>query len=116
TDGFGSQPPRAGRVKTRLRTPARSERIAPAHVDTPFEFSFPEPQKLPRPLLSLENQAAGHEGRNVLSGVNLVLSPGDRAAVLGRNGAGKSTLMRLLAGQATGTVGRRVEAPGLRVE
>jgi len=112
---FRAKASKARQAQSRLKMLERLERIAPAHVDTPFEFSFPEPQKLPRLLLSLENQAAGYEGRNVLSGVSLVLSPGDRVAVLGRNGAGKSTLMRLLAGQATGTVGRRVEAADLRV-
>ena len=35
--------------------------------------------------------------------------------MLGRNGAGKSTLMRLLAGQALSSAGRRVEAADLHV-
>ena len=30
---------------------ARMQRIAPAHVDSPFEFSFAVPARLPRPLL-----------------------------------------------------------------
>src|SRR5262245_39492720 len=112
---FRAEASKARQAQSRLKMLERLERIAPAHVDTPFEFSFPEPQKLPRPLLSLEEQAVGYDGRTVLSGVNLVLSPGDRVAVLGRNGAGKSTLMRLLAGQAAGTAGRRVEAADLRI-
>jgi ATP-binding cassette, subfamily F, member 3 len=112
---FRAKASKARQAQSRLKMLERLERIAPAHVDAPFEFSFPPPEKLPRPLLSLEEQAAGYEGRQVLSAVNLVLSPGDRVALLGRNGAGKSTLMRLLAGQMLSSAGRRVEAADLRI-
>jgi ATP-binding cassette subfamily F protein 3 len=91
------------------------QRIAPAHVDSPFEFSFAQPLKLPRPLLALENQSAGYDGRAVLERVNLTLAPGARIAILGRNGAGKSTYMKLLAGQLTALAGTRTEARDLRI-
>ena len=52
---------------------------------------FRQPEKLPRPLLALENQAAGYGGRVLLERVTLTLAPGDRVALLGRNGAGKFT-------------------------
>ncbi|UYN83402.1 MAG: ABC-F family ATP-binding cassette domain-containing protein [Microcella sp.] len=38
------------------------------------------------------------DGREVLSGVDLVVPPGARLGLIGENGAGKSTLLRLLAG------------------
>jgi len=112
---FRAKASKASQAQSRLKVLERMQRIAPAHVDTPFEFAFLAPDKLPRPLLTLESQAAGYESRQVLSAIDVALNPGDRVAILGRNGAGKSTLMKLLAGEIAGTGGRRVDAADLRL-
>jgi ABC-2 type transport system ATP-binding protein len=39
-----------------------------------------------------------YEGRNVLTGVDLLLEPGSVLGLIGRNGAGKSTLIRAMLG------------------
>ncbi|WP_030912139.1 ABC-F family ATP-binding cassette domain-containing protein [Streptomyces sp. NRRL F-5126] len=41
---------------------------------------------------------AGHGGRSLFTGLDLVVAPGDVIGLVGANGAGKSTLLRLLAG------------------
>ena len=74
------------------------ERIAAAHVDSPFTFGFAEPERLPNPLLVVEKVAAGYGERKILDKVNLVIGSGARLGLLGSNGAGKSTLIKLLAG------------------
>jgi len=112
---FRAKASKARQAQSRLKALERMQRIAPAHVDSPFEFSFATPAKLPRPLLALENQAAGYEGRLIVEGVNLTIAPGDRIALLGRNGAGKSTLMKLLAGELPALGGVRTEARDLRL-
>ena len=112
---FRAKASKARQAQSRLKALERMQRIAPAHVDSPFEFSFAPPAKLPRPLLALTDQAVGYAGRPVLEHISLTLSPGDRVALLGRNGAGKSTLMKLLAGELPPLSGERAEARDLRI-
>src|SRR3984957_1049857 len=107
---FRAQATKARQAQSRLKALERMQRIAPAHVDSPFEFEFRQPDKLPRPLLALENQSAGYAERLLLERITLTLAPGDRVALLGRNGAGKSTLMKLLAGELAAASGTRTEA------
>jgi ATP-binding cassette subfamily F protein 3 len=110
---FRAQATKARQAQSRLKALERMQRIAPAHVDSPFEFEFRQPDKLPRPLLALENQSAGYGERVLLERVGLTIAPGDRIALLGRNGAGKSTLMKLLAGELPARSGTRTEARDL---
>jgi ATP-binding cassette subfamily F protein 3 len=112
---FRAKASKARQAQSRLKALERMQRIAPAHVDSPFEFSFATPAKLPRPLLALEHQTVGYGGRVIVEDLNLTVAPGDRIALLGRNGAGKSTVMKLLAGELTAQSGVRTEARDLRL-
>src|SRR5689334_9864030 len=42
--------------------------------------------------------AAGHGDRNLFTGLDLVVAPGDVIGLVGANGAGKTTLLRTLSG------------------
>ncbi|WP_367026793.1 ATP-binding cassette domain-containing protein [Methylococcus sp. ANG] len=97
-DRFRAKATKARQAQSRLKLLAKMEVISLAHVDSPFEFAFRPPEKLPRPLLQAEGVAVGYEGVPLLENVGMSLMPGDRVGLLGRNGAGKSTLIRLLAG------------------
>ena len=112
---FRAKASKARQAQSRLKALERMQRIAPAHVDSMFEFSFAPPTKLPRPLLALERQSVGYAARTVVSGISLSIAPGDRVALLGRNGAGKSTVMKLLAGALSASVGTRTEARDLKI-
>jgi ATP-binding cassette subfamily F protein 3 len=114
-DRFRAQATKARQAQSRLKALERMELIAPAHVDSPFTFSFRVPEQLPTPLLRLEEVAAGYGERVVISGVNRDFFPGDRLGLLGPNGAGKSTLIKLLAGELAPLAGKRGEAAGLRI-
>jgi ATP-binding cassette subfamily F protein 3 len=112
---FRAKASKARQAQSRLKALERMQKIAPAHVDSQFEFSFRAPLKRPQPLLALEEQSVGYGDRMVLDKVNLTINPGDRIALLGRNGAGKSTLVKLLAGVLDARSGQRTEARDLRI-
>ncbi len=114
-DRFRAKATKARQAQSRLKALGRMEMISAAHVDSPFEFGFREPERLPHPLLTLERVAAGYDDAPVLAGVGLSLEPGTRWGLLGRNGAGKSTLIKLLAGRLPPLEGRRLEGEGLKV-
>ena len=50
------------------------------------------------PLLQVSDISLTWGGDPVFEGVDLVVHPGDRLALVGRNGSGKSTLMKVMAG------------------
>ncbi|MEW6648079.1 MAG: ATP-binding cassette domain-containing protein [Pseudomonadota bacterium] len=114
-DRFRAQATKARQAQSRLKALARMELIAPAHVDSPFHFSFRAPHKLPAQLLRLEDITAGYGARQILGTTNLVLAPGERIGLLGPNGAGKSTLIKLMAGDLAPLSGERAEAQDLRI-
>ena len=97
-DRFRAKKDKARQAQSRLKALQRMELIAPAHVDSPFRFRMRQPEKIPSPLLRLDNVAAGYGDKAVIAAVRCDLVPGDRIGLLGANGAGKSTLIKLLAG------------------
>src|SRR4029453_18679660 len=89
---FRAKASKARQAQSRIKALDRLERIAPAHVDAPFDFEIPSPERAPDPLLVLAGATAGYPGRSVLSDIELTIRPGARLGLLGPNGAGKSTL------------------------
>ena len=89
---------KARQAQSRLKELERMQALAPAHIDSPFDFSFPAPARSSDPLLRLDGASLGYGGPAVLAGVELHLRPGSRYGLLGKNGAGKSTLLKSLVG------------------
>ena len=67
------------------------------------------------PLLQLSGISLTFGGNPVFDGLDLVVQPGDRVALVGRNGSGKSTLMKVMAGLVEPDHGARVVPPGITV-
>jgi ATP-binding cassette subfamily F protein 3 len=114
-DRFKAQATKARQAQSRIKALARMEKIAAAHVDTPFEFAFRKPAVQSDPMLNLDGVDAGYDGVAVLRNIRMTLRPGTRLGLLGRNGAGKSTMMKLLAGVLAPLAGERVEGKGLQI-
>ncbi|ACV27266.1 ATP-binding cassette domain-containing protein [Kangiella koreensis] len=118
-DRFKAKASKAKQAQSRLKALERMEKIAPAHIDSPFHFEFPELGHLPSPLLQLKSADAGYQVdggvKKILSGVGFSLMPGDRIGLLGKNGAGKSTLIKVLADELELLAGEKVSAKTLKI-
>ncbi len=106
---------KARQAQSRLKELERMEQIAPAHVDSPFHFSFPDADKASHPLVTFRDTAVGYDGTAVLRGVDFSLLPGARIGLLGPNGAGKSTLIRTLVGELPLVSGERTAGEHLYI-
>jgi len=77
------------------------------------EFDFAGTRRRTKRLVVARGLTKSLGGRPLLTGLDLVLSPGLRLGVLGANGSGKTTLLRLLAGLDAPDEGTVEHAPGL---
>jgi ATP-binding cassette subfamily F protein uup len=67
------------------------------------------------PVLQLRDIRLTLGGAPLLEGADLVVSPGERIALVGRNGSGKSTLLKIAAGDIAADSGERFVQPGARL-
>jgi ATP-binding cassette subfamily F protein 3 len=115
-DRFRAKATKAKQAQSRIRTLERMERIAAAHVDSPFEFAFAPSRSAAQQLVQLENVALGYDGAPpVLAGVDWAIRNGDRIGLLGPNGAGKSTLLKAVAGALVPRTGKRHSSKTLAI-
>lgn len=118
-DRFKAKATKAKQAQSRVKELERMEKIAPAHIDSPFSFRFSEADKTSDPLLSLEKASIGYGDNTIVNRAELVLRSDSRIGLLGPNGAGKSTLVKLLAAEPnTGVVlkeGERLESDHLNI-
>ncbi|HVT36515.1 MAG TPA: ATP-binding cassette domain-containing protein, partial [Nevskiaceae bacterium] len=114
-DRFKTHASKARQAQSRVKALERMELIAPAHWDSEFSFSFREPERVPSPLLTFDDVAAGYGDARIVERVRLSLEPTDRIGLLGPNGAGKSTLMRTLAGVQEPLAGDTHRDPYLKI-
>jgi ATP-binding cassette subfamily F protein 3 len=99
-DRFRYKASKARQAQSRLKALAKLEPVAMIADAPPIELRLPTPAPAKPPLIGLEKASVGyHDGRPVLSGIDLRLDPDDRVALLGANGNGKTTFARLLAGR-----------------
>jgi len=106
---------KAKQAQSRIKELERMENIAPAHIDSPFYFKFPEPKKTYSALVNISQSSLGYGDTEILSQVNFDLQPGTRIGLLGPNGAGKSTLINSLTGDLDLLSGQRVYGENIKI-
>lgn len=110
---FKAKASKARQAQSRVKALERMEELAPAHLDSPFNFHFREAEKISSPLLSMDKAMLGHGEKCILNNVRLSLEPGARIALLGPNGAGKSTLIKTLVGDIPLLAGELIRGENL---
>jgi ATP-binding cassette, subfamily F, member 3 len=112
---FKAKASKATQAQSRIKQLERMALVEAVHADSEFGFAFPEPERLPSPLVRFDAAVAGYPGAPILEGLKLLIAPGERIGLLGPNGAGKSTLVRTLAGELPVLSGTATRSPHLRV-
>jgi ATP-binding cassette subfamily F protein 3 len=114
-DRFRASASKARQAQARVKALEKLPVIEAVIEAAPTRFAFPEPGKLPPPILSLDDVSVGYGAEPVLSGLSLSLTMDDRIALLGANGNGKSTFAKLLAGRLEPASGQLRRPGKLRV-
>ena len=97
-DRFRSKATKATQVQSRLKQIEKIQTIKLPRATKKVRYSFPEPPRSGSEVISLTNIRKSYGDNMVFRGVDLALSRGDRAALVGANGAGKTTMLKILAG------------------
>lgn len=111
---FRAKESKAKQAQSRLKELNRMQDIAPAHVDSPFQFHFPDLDYLPDFLMQTEKLAIGFD-QPLADGIKLAIRSDSRIGLLGYNGSGKSTLLKTLAGKLQALDGSIDKARKLRL-
>ena len=112
---FKAKASKAKQAQGRVKALERMEMISAAHIDSPFNFCFFKPEKLPHPLMRLDGISLGYGDVQIINNASMSILPGDRLALLGHNGAGKSTLIKCLAGELKPQQGEHEQSSELKI-
>jgi ATP-binding cassette subfamily F protein 3 len=114
-DRFRAKATKARQAQSRIKALERLPQIQAAHIDSPFNFTIPEPLKQPNPLLQVRHATVGYKDKTILQNIEFTLAPGERIGLLGLNGAGKSTFIKLLAGELNPAQGEMYYHPDTKI-
>jgi ATP-binding cassette subfamily F protein 3 len=114
-DRFKAKASKAKQAQSRVKMLEKMETIRAPEDAARTVFSFPEPEELSPPIISIENGSVGYGDTVVLRNLNLRIDQDDRIALLGKNGQGKSTLSKLLSGRLAAMGGKTTQSSKLRI-
>ena len=58
---FKAKATKARQAQSRVKALEKMELIAPAHIDSPFNFTISETEKISNPLISLSDSSLGYD-------------------------------------------------------
>ena len=114
-DRFRAKASKAVQAQSRIKMLERMTPITAPEEARKQVFTFPEPEQLSPPIITMDGAAVGYGGPPVLKRLSLRIDQDDRIALLGKNGEGKSTLSKLLAGKLPAGEGKITRSSKLRI-
>jgi len=111
---FSAKATKAKQAQSRLKELHRMEDIAPAHVDSPFRFQFPELDEPSSYLMQMDSLSIGFD-KPLVDKIELNIRSESRFGLLGFNGSGKSTLLKILSGQMQQLDGDIIRSKKLKI-
>jgi ATP-binding cassette subfamily F protein 3 len=114
-DRFKAKASKAKQAQSRLKMIEKMDMIAAPEDAAKRVFTFPEPEELSPPIISIEGGTTGYGDTTVLARLNLRIDQDDRIALLGKNGQGKSTLSKLLSERLPLMSGKTTRSSKLRI-
>ncbi|VVE89584.1 ATP-binding cassette domain-containing protein [Pandoraea bronchicola] len=117
---FKAKATKARQAQSRMKALEKMERIAPAHIASPFTFEFRPADSAPNPMLVLDAVRCGYpledgSEKVILPRVTMSVQNEQRIGLLGANGQGKSTLIKTLAGTLAPLAGEVKTGKGLQI-
>jgi ATP-binding cassette subfamily F protein 3 len=117
---FKAKASKAKQAQSRVKALERMEKVAAVVTEADFSFEFREPQKIPNPLLSVDEVDFGYRLPNgntlpILKNISLTLLSEQRIGLLGANGRGKSTWIKTIAGAIPPLAGQLRIGKGLAI-
>jgi ABC transport system ATP-binding/permease protein len=104
-----------GRIKEAGRLIEELEDSRARGFTTTAGIDFTSAQRRTRRLLVARGLTKSLGGRPLITGLDVVITPGTRVGLIGPNGSGKTTLLNVLAGELPADAGVVERADGLRL-
>ena len=114
-DRFKAKASKAVQAQSRVKMLEKMTPILAPEEAKKIVFTFPEPEQLSPPIITMDGASVGYDGPPVLRRLDLRIDQDDRIALLGKNGEGKSTLSKLLAGKLAPAGGQMTRSSKLRI-
>ena len=114
-DRFRAKASKAKQAQARVKMLEKMVPITAPEEAAQQVFTFPEPEQLSPPIITMEGAAVGYGGPAILKRLDLRIDQDDRIALLGRNGEGKSTLSKFLADKLAAMEGKITRSSKLRI-
>jgi ATP-binding cassette subfamily F protein 3 len=116
-DKFRYNAAKSSEAQSRIKKLERLPKLEAPETETTMTFKFPEPERLPLPILRMNDVAFGYhpEIKLLLKNIDIDVDMESRVGIVGANGSGKTTMLKVLTEQLEPTKGMVHRHPRLRI-